>query len=110
MLRNWPQHGIVEWTWIKIYFNGLNVATKKMLDAVVGGSLCSDQPEATQTLIDEMATNGYQWSSAKNKLAKISGIQEMDVLTTLAAQDEGITKRLDTLQMPTQALVMAYEA
>ena len=44
---------------VQIYYNGLNVATKQMLDVVASGSLCSKQPEAEQVLIEEMATNGY---------------------------------------------------
>ena len=39
-------------------YNGLNVATKQMLDVLAGGSLCSKEPDATQILIEEMATNG----------------------------------------------------
>lgn len=32
-----------------------------------------------------MITNGYQWSSMMNKLAKVVSIYEVDVFTTLAA-------------------------
>lgn len=56
---------------IQMFYNRLNVTTKHMLDAAAGGSLCSKQPEATQNLIDEMATKGYQWSSERNKAAGI---------------------------------------
>ena len=55
-----------------------------------------------------MATNGYQWSSERNKASKAVGINEVDALTTLAAQVEAISKRLDVMQLPQQqALVMS---
>lgn len=55
------------------FLQRVNMATKKMLDAATRGSLCSKHPEAAQNLIDEMAINGYQWSSKRNKPAKAIG-------------------------------------
>lgn len=81
-----------------------------MLDEPVGGYLCSKQSKAAQSLIDEMATNGYQWSSERNKPAKAAGIYEIDVLTILVAQVKTINKRLDIMQMPSQAPVMSCES
>lgn len=100
----------MEWMQIQIFYSGLNVATKQMFNATAGGSLCGNQHDAMHNLIEEMATNGYQWSSERNKLVKEASIYEVGILTTLATQVEAINKRLDTLQMPSQAPVMSCEA
>lgn len=81
MLMKCSQHGIVEWMQIQIFYNRLNVAIKHMLHVVAGGSLSSKQPDVAQNLIDEMATNGYQWSSERNKAIKAAGIYKVDILT-----------------------------
>lgn len=80
-----------------------------MLDAVFEGSLCSNEPYAAQNLIHKMTTNDYQWSSKKNNLIKEATIYEVGILTTLATEVKAITKRSDTLQMPSQALAMACD-
>lgn len=81
-----------------------------MLDAASGGSLCSKQPNASQSLIEEMATNEYQWNFERNILVKAIGIYEVDPITTLAAQVEVITKRLNAWKSPSQAPVMSVES
>ena len=73
-----------------------------MLDTFAEGSLCVKQPNGTQILIEEMATNGYQWSFERNKLSRAGGIYDVEALTTLAAQVEAITKRLHGFQIPQQ--------
>lgn len=57
MLRTCPQHGIIQWMYIQIFYNGLNVVTMQMLKTVAEGSLYSKQPYAALNLIDEMDTN-----------------------------------------------------
>lgn len=65
LLRKCPQHGILQQMQIQIFYNGLNLATKQMLSAAAGGSLCSKQLTEASTLIDDMTSNGYQWNSEK---------------------------------------------
>lgn len=57
-----------------------------------------------------MASDGYQWSSKRNKTVKGIGIYEVDALTTLVAQVEAISKRLDTMQTQRQSPVMSCES
>ena len=59
LLRKCPKHGLVEWMQIQIFYNRLNVASKKMLDVSAEGSLRSKQLNAAQILIEEMGSNGY---------------------------------------------------
>lgn len=88
----------MEWVQIQIFYNGLNNTTKKMLDAASRSSLCSKKPHAAYSLIKEMANNSCQWSSERNILVKEASIYQVDAITTLAAQVEAITKRMDIIQ------------
>ncbi|XP_039118882.1 uncharacterized protein LOC120255028 [Dioscorea cayenensis subsp. rotundata] len=74
-----------------------------MIDAAIRVSLCNKQQSEAQNLIEEMANNGYQWSSEGNKPVKSAGIYQVDVITTLAAQVEVITKRLYNMQPPSSS-------
>ena len=79
-----------------------------MLDAATEGSPCSKQPNVAQNLIEETATDGYQWSFERKKPSRTAGIYEVDALTTLAGQVEAVTKRFDRFQIPQQeTLVMS---
>lgn len=81
----------------RFFYNGLNIATKQMLNTASGGLLYNKQPSATYTLIKEMSNNGYQWSYERSKPGKEARIYKVDVVTTLATLVEAITKRLDLL-------------
>ena len=93
---------------IQIFYNELNVATKLMLDAAAGGSLCSMQPNAAQIIIQEMTSNSYQWSSEKKMPGRVAETYKVEALTTLAAQVEAISKRLVGIQLlQQQPLIMS---
>lgn len=56
-----------------------------MLDSAMRGSLCSKKSGSVKVLIEEMATNGYQWSSKRKEVVKEAGIYEVEALTTFVA-------------------------
>lgn len=91
LLRKYPQHRIVEGMQIQIFYNGLNVAMKQMLDAAAKGSLHSKQPNIAQPLIEDMTSNGYQWSVKRNEPMKVVCIYGVDTLKALVAQVRGWT-------------------
>jgi hypothetical protein len=39
MLRNYPSHGVNEWTILHSFYNGLNYMSRNILDSAVGGAL-----------------------------------------------------------------------
>ncbi|XP_039128905.1 uncharacterized protein LOC120265042 [Dioscorea cayenensis subsp. rotundata] len=57
-----------------------------------------------------MASNEYQWSSKRNKPVKEAGIYEIDSFTTLAAQVDTISKRLDKMQVQPQNPFSTYQS
>jgi len=68
---------------------------KQLLDAVAGGTLGSKTPSEARHLIEEMAMNSYQWNTRDRN--KVAGIHEVDAVTSLAAQVESLSKKLDVM-------------
>ncbi|XP_022858269.1 uncharacterized protein LOC111379165 [Olea europaea var. sylvestris] len=88
LLRRCPQHGFQKWVQIEIFYNGLNGQTRTMVDAAAGGILMAKIVEAAYTLLDDIATNSYQWPSERSGVKKVAGLHEVDPITALAAQTE----------------------
>ncbi|XP_027348306.1 uncharacterized protein LOC113859825 [Abrus precatorius] len=99
LLRKCPHHGIPDWLQVQIFYNGLNPATRQMIDAAIGGTLNSKTPRAAQELFEEMAMNNYQWSSTGSKPTKSAGIYSLDTVTSLAMQVEALGKKIDGLSV-----------
>ncbi|XP_027333518.1 uncharacterized protein LOC113848267 [Abrus precatorius] len=99
LLRKCPHHGIPDWLQVQTFYNGLNTATRQMIDAAAGGTLNSKTPRAAQELFEEMAMNNYQWSSTRSKPAKSAGIYSLDAVTSLAMQVEALGKKIDGLSV-----------
>ena len=107
LLRKCPHHGLPTWLQVQTFYNGLNLATRQMIDAAAGGTLNNKTPEAAQELIEDMAMNNYQWHSNRAKPSKPAGIYEVDAVTALARQVETLSKKIDGLSVghqPVQVL------
>ncbi|XP_050222643.1 uncharacterized protein LOC126672731 [Mercurialis annua] len=61
-LRKCPHHGVPGWLVVETFFNGLNGATRMMLDAASGGSFREKEPNQCNDLIETMAANNYERS------------------------------------------------
>ena len=102
LLRCCPHHGLPVWLQVQTFYNGLNEPTKQNVDAAAGGSLSNKTPTQAHDLIEEMATNNYQWHTVRGKVGRQSGVHQVDATTALAAQVELLTRKIDKMQMPTQ--------
>lgn len=51
-------------------------------------------PNEAYALLDEIATNGYQWPSERSNTKKVAGLHVVDPITTLAAQMLSLTNQL----------------
>ena len=65
LLQKCPHHGFSDWLIVQIFYNGLSFSTKTTIDAAACGALMVKSPQETQDLIEEMATNNYQWANEK---------------------------------------------
>ncbi|XP_022883666.1 uncharacterized protein LOC111400483 [Olea europaea var. sylvestris] len=97
LLRRCPQHGFQKWVQIEIFYNGLNGQTRIMVDAAAGGILMAKIAEAAYALLDDIATNSYQWPSERSGVKKVAGLHEVDPITALAAQVASLTNQIVTL-------------
>ena len=50
-------------------------------------------------LLDEMASNSYQWPNDQEKPRKTVGVLELDAITTLQAQVSLLTKKLEEVNV-----------
>ena len=53
--------------------------------------------EVAQDLIEEMATNAYQWPTDRFALKRAFGVHEVDPITTLLAQVANLSKQIRSL-------------
>ncbi|XP_022881095.1 uncharacterized protein LOC111398428 [Olea europaea var. sylvestris] len=65
-----------------------------MVDVAAGGILMAKTAEATYVLLDDIATNNYQWSSERSGVKKVAGLHEVDPITALAAQVASLTNQI----------------
>ncbi|XP_039131853.1 uncharacterized protein LOC120268590 [Dioscorea cayenensis subsp. rotundata] len=102
LLRKCPHHGFSSWMRIQTLCNGLNYATRQLIDAAAGGSLSSKTPENAEILIKNMASNECHWST-RQKPPKAARIYEINDNTELAAKVEALTKRFDQFVLGTSS-------
>ncbi|KAG9450549.1 hypothetical protein H6P81_010514 [Aristolochia fimbriata] len=61
LLKRCPNHKKELWSQIEIFYNGLNMNTRSMIDAASGGSISKKTPEEVHEIIEEMTANMYQY-------------------------------------------------
>lgn len=66
MLRRCPHHGLSTWLQVQTFYIGLCCPTRTMIDAATGGALMSKTHDEAYTLLEEMASNNYQWPSDRS--------------------------------------------
>ncbi|KAH9792938.1 hypothetical protein KPL71_004353 [Citrus sinensis] len=101
LLRKCPHHGLLVWLQVQTFYNGLRSNTRTMIDAAAGGTLMGKTPEATYELLEEIASNNYQWTSERSMPRKILGAHNVDVVTALSAQMTALSNKLEHLNVST---------
>ena len=61
MIRKAPHHGLSAWLETQFFYNELNSKTMMIIDAAVGGALMGKEHDEAYELLEEMASNSYQW-------------------------------------------------
>ncbi|XP_075640377.1 uncharacterized protein LOC142612142 [Castanea sativa] len=67
---------------------------RSMVDATVGGALMSKTHEAAYELLEELASNNYQWPTERAMPRKTTGVLELDSITSLVAQMATLSQQL----------------
>ncbi|KAL5545044.1 hypothetical protein UlMin_008828 [Ulmus minor] len=97
LIRGCPQHGLPDWLQVQMFYNGLNGQTRTIVDVAIGGTLMSKIAEGATSLLEEMASNNYQWPTERSTATKVDGIHELEPLAALSAQVAYLSHQISTL-------------
>lgn len=97
MIRHCPQHGLPDWLQVQMFYNGLNGQIRTIVDAAAGGTLMSKTAEGATFLLEEMASNNYQWPTERTMTTKVAGIHELEPIAALSAQVASLAYQISTL-------------
>ncbi|XP_062085656.1 uncharacterized protein LOC133791756 [Humulus lupulus] len=105
LIRKYPHHGIEKWMLVHNFYNGLCGTTRTIIDAAAGGAFMRKSANEAYELLEEMATNNYQWPSERaGNNNKVVGVHELDAITALTAQVASLTKQLQQNTMSAQVV------
>ncbi|KAG9453915.1 hypothetical protein H6P81_006819 [Aristolochia fimbriata] len=104
LLKKCPNHKIELWSQIEVFYNGLNINTRSMIDAAAGGSISKKTPEEVHELIEEMTANMYQYPMERSS-KKAAGIYKLDSSTATQAQLEALQQQFVNFQQQSNPVV-----
>ena len=110
LLKRCPQHGFELWFQAQTFYNGLNYATRSMVDAAVGGFVMNKTAEEPCDLYEDMATSHYQAPSNRNIGRRVAGVLEVDQLSAIQAQIASLTNQLANQKGPTMGQVAMMQS
>ncbi|XP_022875736.1 uncharacterized protein LOC111394206 [Olea europaea var. sylvestris] len=82
---------------IQTFYSGLNGQTPIVVDSAAGSALLSKIPDEAYALLDEIATNNYQWPSERPSAKKVAGLYEVDPITSVTTQMSSFTNQIAAL-------------
>ncbi|GKU88967.1 hypothetical protein SLEP1_g3172 [Rubroshorea leprosula] len=96
LVRQCPNHGLPVWLQVQTFYNGMTPPNRSIIDTAAGGNLMNKTEEDGYKLLDEMASNSYQWTNDR-AIEKGVGLHDVDAFTSLSAQISVLNKKLDNL-------------
>ncbi|XP_060969103.1 uncharacterized protein LOC133036595 [Cannabis sativa] len=77
LLRKCPHHGIPHCIQLETFYNGLNAASRMVLDASANGAILSKSYNEAFEILERIASNNYQWSTNRAPTSrKVAGVLE----------------------------------
>ncbi|XP_038976409.1 uncharacterized protein LOC113461320 [Phoenix dactylifera] len=95
--RKCPHHGLPDWLIVQTFYNGLTHSVRITIDAAAGGTLMSKSTEEAYELLEEMASNNYQWSNERCMPKKVPGMYDVDGINMLNAKVDSLVKMFGKL-------------
>ncbi|KAF5458894.1 hypothetical protein F2P56_022888 [Juglans regia] len=80
-----------------MFYNGLKGQTRTIVDAAFGGTLMSKTAEGATYLLEEMASNNYQWPTERTMTMKVLGIHKLEPLAALSVQVATLSHQISAL-------------
>ena len=68
-----------------------------MVDAAAGGVILRKDRDEASELLEEMASNDYQWQKERETLEKVAGTHEPNNITTIHVQLVSLAKQVGAL-------------
>ncbi|XP_021298057.1 uncharacterized protein LOC110427025 [Herrania umbratica] len=99
LLRRCPDHGFPKWLQVQIFYNELISPIRTTIDFATKRALMAESIDKPYDLLEEMASNNYQWLFEISVLKRVVGIHEMDAINALTAQVAALAKKFDTLMV-----------
>ena len=96
MIKRCTQHGYQDWFQIQLFYNGLNVQTRTIINAVASGTLLSKTADEAYRLLEEMSANNCQWPGERSMAKKVAGIHKVDPIVSLLAQVSTLANQIAT--------------
>ncbi|KAG9458482.1 hypothetical protein H6P81_002990 [Aristolochia fimbriata] len=100
LLRKYPNHGTPLGMQMEIFYNGITVSTQSLIDAAAGGTMNKKTPNEVFDLIEEMASNMYQYPVERSARGRVAGVDNGYHVLALQAQVESLTKQFTKLHTP----------
>ncbi|GKU88763.1 hypothetical protein SLEP1_g2989 [Rubroshorea leprosula] len=94
-LQSFPAGHFTIWD-VLTFYNGMTPHNRSTIDAAARGNLINKTEEDGYKLLDEMASNSYQWTNDR-AIKKGVGLHNVDAFTSLFAQIYVLNKKLDNL-------------
>ncbi|XP_017976459.1 PREDICTED: uncharacterized protein LOC108661974 [Theobroma cacao] len=99
LMRRCPHHGLPKWLQVQTFYNSLLRPFRTTIDAVAKGVLMSKSINEAYDLLEEIASNNYQWPYERLGIRKVTRIHELDVINTVSTQLASIAKKIDKLSV-----------
>ena len=71
-----------------MFYNGIDQSVRILVDATTSGANMTKSIEGSKVLLEEMASNNYNWSSEQAIPKKSGDKYEIDVMTLLATRTD----------------------
>ncbi|XP_062119320.1 uncharacterized protein LOC133833078 [Humulus lupulus] len=95
LFRKCPHHVIPHCIQMETFYNGLNAASRMVLDASANGAILSKTYNKAFEILERIASNNYQWSNTRAPTSrKVAGVLEVDALTAQMALMTNILKNM----------------
>ncbi|WRX15315.1 Retrotransposon gag domain - like 10 [Theobroma cacao] len=97
LIRRCPHDGFLKWLQVQTFYNDLLGPLRITIDAAVVGALTSKSIDEAYDLLEEMASNNYQWPSERLGTRKIARVHELNVM--ILYLHDWLTKKIDKLSV-----------
>ncbi|KAH0781338.1 hypothetical protein KY290_000936 [Solanum tuberosum] len=92
LLRKCPHNGIELWLQLTNFWEGLSLASRRILNNAMGGPIMKNTPEEAIEILNVLAEDANQWVVENSERKKTVGVHQVDTYTTLLAQIASIAK------------------